>query len=194
MNEYKLPKIFNWQTASNNINDCKCCEEVYTTGIANDLPFLITPYMISTCTSVINTTPTGADNLKSYKILGSYYLDTTPDNFVVAYIGTIQTVMGNTLYALPLKTSGSAISADAPLSSALSICAFANGATLQDGAGNTNVPAESMYILFDQPVGDYADLYLVISSDTAVNGLFGTIVFEYEFLETEQSTITFTRY
>lgn len=167
----------------------------YKTGILDDYPWYITPSMLSTCTRIEDTPafPTSfAANLVGYKVGGSYGLQ-EGSNITVEYIGTVESVNGDNLFNLPWKTSGSV---GAFVSSPIPIpftSAFANGAMVADGFGDA-APAELMTIALDYYAPGAVDLYLVVVSNTAVDGMQALISFEYEFLEIEGEPIKFTIY
>jgi hypothetical protein len=165
------------------------------TGIYDEYPWPITPVMLPTCTRVEDTPafPTlFAANLVGYKVAGTYDLSEN-DTAVVEYIGTVENVNGNNLFGLPWKTAGSVGSfVNVPFPSPF-VSAFANGATIEDDNGDA-VPAELMTIAVDFYAPDAADLYLVIASNTAVDAMYATISFEFEFLDIEGETLKFTRY
>lgn len=173
-----------------------CMENnTYKTGILDDYPWYITPSMLSTCTRIEDTPafPTSfAANLVGYKVGGSYGLQ-EGSNITVEYIGTVESVNGDNLFNLPWKTSGSV---GAFVSSPIPIpftSAFANGAMVADGFGDA-APAELMTIALDYYAPGAVDLYLVVVSNTAVDGMQALISFEYEFLEIEGEPIKFTIY
>jgi hypothetical protein len=196
MNEFKLlPKIFNWQKWRDPIVETPCTEQPLKTGIYDDYPFIVTPTMVSTCTKVIDTPafPTlFAANLVGYKVAGTYDLYEN-STILVEYIGTVENVNGNNLFGLPYKTSGSVGAfVNVPFPSPF-VSAFANGATIADD--NTDaVPAELMTVAIDFYAPGAADLYLVIASSTAVDAMYATISFEFEFLDIEGETLKFTIY
>ena len=194
MNEYKLPKIFNWQLWHNKIAEI-CTEQPLKTGIYDDYPWAVTPTMVPTCTKVIDTPafPTAfAANLVGYKVSGTYDLNEN-NTFVVEYIGTVENVNGNNIFGLPWKTSGSVGAfVNVPFPSPF-VGAFANGATIADDNEDA-VPAELMTIAIDFYAPDAADLYLVVASNTAVDAMYATISFENEFLDIEGETLKFTIY
>ena len=165
------------------------------TGIFDNYPWNITPVMLPTCTRVEDypAFPTSfAENLVGYKVQGSYDLYEN-DTVVVEYIGTIENVNGNYLYGFPWKTAGSVGAfVDVPFPSPF-VSAFANGATIADDNGDA-VPAELMTIAIDFGAPGVADLYLVIASNTAVDAMYATVSFEFEFLDIEGETLKFTIY
>jgi hypothetical protein len=165
------------------------------TGVYDNYPWTITPVMLPTCTRVEDTPafPTVLPiNLVGYKVQGTYDLSEN-DTVVVEYIGTVENVNGNNLFELPWKTAGSVGAyVDVPFPSPFA-SAFANGATIQDDNGDAR-PAEIMTIAVDFHAPGAADLYLVIASNTAVDAMYATISFEFEFLDTEGETLKFTIY
>ena len=165
------------------------------TGIYDQYPWIVTPVMLPTCTRVEDTPafPTMfAANLVGYKIAGTYDLNEN-DTVVVEYIGTVENVNGNPIFGLPWKTAGSVGSfVNVPFPSPF-VSAFANGATIEDDNGDA-VPAELMTIAIDFYAPDAADLFLVVTSATAIDAMYGTISFENEFLDIEGETLKFTQY
>jgi hypothetical protein len=165
------------------------------TGIYDSFPFIIEPVMLPTCTRVEDypAFPTAlAVNLVGYKVAGTYTLSEN-DTVLVEYIGTVENVNGNYLFGLPWKTVGSVGAfVDVPFPSPF-VSAFANGATVADDNDDA-VPAELMTIAVDFYAPGAADLYLVIASATAVDAMYATISFEFEFLDIEGETLKFTRY
>ena len=167
-----------------------CVENnTYKTGIFDDYPWYITPSMLSTCTRVENTrSGLFAPNLVGYKVGGSYDLN-QPNPIVVEYIGTVESTDGNYIFNLPWKSSGTVGAfVNAPFMSP-----FANAATIAD-INNDAIPAELMTIVLDYYAPDAVDLYLVVTSNTAVDAMRAVISFEYEFLEIEGQPIKFTIY
>jgi len=165
------------------------------TGIYDEYPWPITPVMLPTCTRIEDypAFPTSlAVNLVGYKVQGTYDLQEN-DTVVVEYIGTVENVNGNNLFGLPWKTVGSVGAfVNVPFPSPF-VSAFANGATIEDDNGDA-VPAELMTIAVDFYAPGAADLFLVIASATAVDAMYATISFEFEFLDIEGETLKFTRY
>jgi hypothetical protein len=167
----------------------------YKTGIFDDFPWYITPSMLSTCTRIENAPtsfPAFEENLVGYKVGGSYALDES-NTIVVEYIGTIKSTDGSSLFRFPWKTSGTVGAfVNVPLPSPFT-SAFANGAFITDSNGDA-APAELMTIALDLYSLDAFDLYLIVSSSTAVDTMEALISFEYEFLEIEGQPIKFTIY
>ena len=165
------------------------------TGIYDNYPWIITPVMLPTCTRVEDypVFPTAlAVNLVGYKVQGTYDLNEN-NTVLVEYIGTVENVNGNYLFGLPWKTAGSVGSfVDVPFPSPF-VSAFANGAIITDDNGDAAF-AELMTIAIDFYAPGAADLYLVIASDTAVDAMYSTISFEFEFLDIEGETLKFTQY
>lgn len=174
-----------------------CMENnTFKTGIYDMYPFPVTPSMLPTCTKIEDTPgfPTMfAANLVGYKVSGVYELDSANSTTIVEYLGTIETTDGSNLNMFPWKTSGTVTSSpNGPFPTPI-VCAFANGATIEDDNGDA-VPAELMTIAIDQYSFDGADLYLVAASSTAVDTILGDASFEYEFLTIEGTPIKFTIY
>jgi len=165
------------------------------TGIYDNYPWPITPVMLPTCTRVEDypAFPTSlAVNLVGYKVQGTYDLQEN-DTVLVEYIGTVENVNGNNLFGLPWKTAGSVgTNVNVPFPSPF-VSAFANGATIADDNDDA-VPAELMTVAVNFYAPGAADLYLVIASNTAVDAMYATISFEFEFLDIEGETLKFTIY
>ena len=168
----------------------------YKTGIFDQWPFVVTPAMIKTCTRIQDTPayPTFfAANLEGYKIGGIYELGSANSTFIVEYLGTIETTDGSYLNIFPWKTSGTVSTyPNAPLPTPV-VSAFANNASVTDDNGDL-VPAELMTIAIDQYSPNGADVYLIATSSTAIATINGEAAFEFEFLTTEDTSLSFTIY
>ena len=174
-----------------------CVENnTYKAGIYDIFPWIIEPSMIPTCTRVEDTpaAPTLlAVNLVGYKIGATTTVNN--DNYVVEYIGTVETNNGLPGGYLPWKTSGNVTTfGDGYVNNVSS--AFASGALVRSlGDGDSYVPADYMGIYVEQIDPGVWDLYLVVASTTALDNIVADIIsFEYEFLVPENSDIKFTIY
>jgi len=168
----------------------------YKTGIYDQYPFPVTPYMIPTSTKIEDTpaAPTFYQgNLVGYKVAGVYELGSANDTFIIEYLGTVETTDGSYLSIFPWQTSGTVTSTpNAPMPTPI-VCAFANGASISDDNDDL-VPAEIMTIAIDQYAPDGADIYLVAVSQTAVYKIYGDASFNFEFLTVEGTPLKFTLY
>lgn len=168
----------------------------YKTGVYADYPFYITPSMVPTYTTVQqveNGMFPMEEKLVGYKIGGSYDLSSAEDTYIIKYIGTIETTDNSYLYLYPFKVSGSVACYPNWPGPTPIISNFANGASVHDDNGDL-VPAELMNISIDQYDFNAADLFLVISSSTAVNMINGDVTFEFEFQAIDGQQLKFTLY
>lgn len=196
MQEFRLPIRYNWELAHKPITEV-CSEQPYRTGIYDDYPWYVTPIMVSTCNTVIDTPafPTAVPtNLQGYKVIGSTFMYNESLPFV-QYIGTVE--ISNTYYVglFPWKTEGTVLAYDDNFGEYMS-SAFANGALVTDSSSTLAVNTNYATIMVVPYAPGAYDLFLVINVDSMVIPAVDAeeIAFEYSFFAQKDADVKFTIY